>query len=410
MKIYLIVILLILTGQYLLDLLSSWLNVQKARPVLPKEFRGYYKAREYKRSQVYLKEKTFFEMIQDTFNFLILVGFILAGGFNILDGFIRSFRFNTILTGIVFTFLLIIGYHILNLPFAIYHTFIIEEKYGFNRTTPKTFILDLLKSFVLLIIIGSPILALVLWLFESISLAWFFAWLTVFLFQLVLLFIFPVVLLPLFNKMTPLKKGRLRVKIERYARKENFKMQGIFTMDGSRRSTKSNAFFTGFGRLKRIVLFDTLISQHTDNELVSILAHEMSHFKNKHIIKMLFLSFLSFGFMFFILSVFINNPALFAAFKMEHISVYASLVFFGFLYSPISLIQSFLANSLSRKFEFEADRYAVKSFGHKNDFLKALKKLSVHNLTNLTPHPLKVILSYSHPPVLKRIERIKKTS
>ena len=213
--------------------------------------------------------------------------------------------------------------------------------------------------------------------------------------------------MPIFNKFLPLEEGELKEAIEKYSKQQNFKMKGIFTMDGSKRSTKSNAFFTGFGKYRRIVLFDTLIEKHSVSELVSILAHEIGHYKKKHILQQLIISILTNGIMFIIMSLFIKNVELFAAFKMRDISVYAGLLFFGFLYAPINVILSICLNYLSRKNEYQADLYAIKTFNKPEAFISALKKISIDNLSNLTPHPLKVFLDYSHPPVLKRIETIR---
>ena len=215
--------------------------------------------------------------------------------------------------------------------------------------------------------------------------------------------------MPLFNKFTPLEEGELKYAIQTYAQSQDFKLKGLFKMDGSRRSSKSNAFFTGFGKYRRIVLFDTLIKNHSVDELVSVLAHEMGHYKKKHILKMMTISILTNGLMFFILSFFINNSGMFAAFRMNNLSIYASLLFFSFLYTPINIILSLAGNVLSRKHEYEADDYAVSTYKKPEAFILALKKLSVDNLSNLTPHPLKVFISYSHPPVLDRIEALKKS-
>jgi STE24 endopeptidase len=312
-------------------------------------------------------------------------------------------------TGLVFAGLLLFAYHIISIPFSIYGTFVIEERYGFNKTRPKTFILDILKSWLIVAIIGSIVLSAVLWFFGKTGVwAWAYCWIAITLFQLFLMFIAPVTIMPLFNKFTPLGECGLKNAIENYAGSQNFKMRGVFTMDGSKRSTKSNAFFTGFGRYRRIVLFDTLIEKHTVEELVSVLAHEMGHYKKKHILKSMIISILTTGLMFYILSLFINNRQLFAAFKMEETSIYASLFFFGFLYTPIEMILSIFGNMLSRRHEYDADDYAVKTYGKPESMIEALKKLSVENLSNLTPHPIKVLLSYSHPPVLERIRAIRR--
>jgi STE24 endopeptidase len=286
---------------------------------------------------------------------------------------------------------------------------VIEEKYGFNRTTFKTYLLDIIKVLVLTILIGGILLAAIIWFFEKTGdLAWVYCWIMIILFQFFFMYIAPVIIMPIFNKFVPLEKGELRTAIEKYAKAQNFKMKGIFKMDGSKRSSKSNAFFTGFGRWRRIVLLDTLIDNHSTNELVSILAHEMGHYKKKHIIKAIARSIIVTGLTLFLLSFFIENEKLFAAFKMEHISVYASLFFFGFLYTPMALFVGVIENMISRKNEYEADAFAIKTYGDAEAMINALKKLSVDNLSNLTPHPFKVFMSYSHPPILERVKAIKK--
>lgn len=410
MNIYLGVIVIILAGKYILNVVVECFNVRHALPSLPDEFKGYYDADKYKKSQEYLKENTRFHLVEDTVMTFITLVFILAGGFNIVDQFVRSFGQGPIMTGLLFAGVLMLATQIIGIPFSAYHTFVIEQKYGFNRTTIKIFILDILKAWMLLIIIGGIAFSGVLWFFERAGIwAWVYCWGALSVFQLFLLFIAPVVIMPLFNKFTPLADGELKTAIENYAQSQKFALKGVFTMDGSKRSTKSNAFFTGFGKYRRIVLFDTLIAKHSVDELTSVLAHEMGHYKKKHILKNIILSLATTGVMFFILSQFINNKGLFVAFKMEYLSVYASLFFFGFLYSPIHTLIAVFENVLSRKYEYQADSYAALTYGKPEAMITALKKLSVDNLSNLTPHPLKVFLDYSHPPVLKRIEAIRKT-
>lgn len=409
MNIYLIFVLTILVADYLLSLTVEYLNVKNIQTELPEEFIGFYDAQKYKQSQQYLRENTRVDLISETISTVVIISFILAGGFNFVDIIVRSFQFGPIGTGLLFAGILLLGAQILEIPFAVYDTFVIEEKYGFNKTTVKTFTLDLLKSWFLSVVIGVPILALVLWFFGVVGKsAWIYCWAALTILQLFFTFIAPVVIMPIFNKFTPLEKGELKTAIENFAAKENFKLKGIFKMDGSRRSTKSNAFFTGFGKYRRIVLFDTLIERHSTEQLVSVLAHEIGHYKKKHIFKQMLLSIFTSAIMFYILSLFINNPGLFAAFKMEHASIYASLVFFGFLFTPINVIFSVLGNYLSRHYEHEADVYAVSSYQNPQAMILALKKLSVDNLANLTPHPLKVFLQYSHPPILERINKIRK--
>jgi len=409
MNIYLVIILFIIIASYLFNLIIETLNIKHLKPELPEEFIGDYDQDKYQESQAYLKENTRFDVFTDSIMTPLMIVFILWGGFNVIDQFARGFGFGSIITGLIYVGILMFINHLIHLPLSVYHTFVIEEKYGFNKTTPKTFIFDLLKSWLLALIIGGLMLGLILWFFEKTGpLAWLYCWIAITIFQLFLAYVAPVVILPIFNKYVPLPEEELKQAIENYARGQKFKLKGIYSMDGSRRSTKANAFFTGFGRFRRIVLYDTLINKHSVDELVSVLAHEMGHYKKRHILKTLILAILNIGAMFFILSLFINNEGLFQAFKMQETSIYASLLFFAILYSPIEMILSLFSNFLSRKHEYEADRYAIRTFKKPGAMISALKKLHVDNLSNLTPHPLMVVVSYSHPPILERIEAMKK--
>ncbi len=410
MNIYLLVIIIILVAEYLLSFLVETLNIKSASPKLPNEFEGFYNTETYKKSQAYLADNTRFSLFKDGFFTVFFLIFIMIGGFNFCDTIARSLAVNSIMRGLIFAGILFFGMEIIGIPFSLYKTFYLEEKYGFNRTTVKTFILDKIKEIFLGILIGGAILAAVLWFFEKTgSLAWLYSWAGVVIFELFLAFIAPIVILPLFNKFIPIEEGSLKHAIEDYARSQNFKLSGIFKMDASKRSAKSNAFFIGFGRFRRIALYDTLIEKHTREELVSVLAHEIGHYKMKHFIKHILMSILTSGFMFFILSFFINNKGLFEAFRMENLSIYGSLFFFAFLYSPINFIFDIVANIFSRKHEYEADKFAKDTYNNPEAFVLALKKLSVDNLSNLTPHPVKVFLDYSHPPVLERIKALKKS-
>ncbi len=407
MNIYLVLIFLILVGEYVLDFITERLNIQRLTPEVPGPFKGVYDGGKYAKSRAYTRENSRFGLIQNTASIVFMIPFILLGGFNWVDQWVRGFQYGSIVTGLLYIFALVIMTTFLGLPFSIYDTFVIEEKFGFNKTTPKIFILDRVKGLFLLLLVGGPILAVVLWFFETTGvLAPLYIWGVVVLFQLFMNFIAPVVIFPLFNKFTPLEEGELKTAVEGYAREHNFQLKGIYKVDGSKRSTKANALFTGFGKSRRIVLYDTLIETHTTDELTAILAHEMGHYKLGHIIKTMAAGFLETGLMFFILSFFINNRELYRAFRMEEMSIYAGLIFFGFLYSPISLLLSILTNFFSRKMEYDADRYAVATTGKKEALIAGLKKLSVDTLSNLTPHPLKVFFYYSHPPVLDRIKSI----
>jgi len=405
---YLIFILALLVFNWLLSLIVETLNVRNVSTEIPAEFEGIYDDEKYATSQRYLKDNTRFGQIQAGIMLPLTIAFILLGGFSWINNLAQAASDHMILQGLVFGGILIVIGQIVGTPFSIYSTFVIEEKYGFNKTTAKTFIIDILKGLLLTVLLGAPIFALILWIFDAVDLAWLWAWGALSAIQLFILFIAPVAILPLFNKFTPLEEGDLRSKIEDFANAQKYKLSGIFKIDGSKRSTKSNAYFTGFGKTKRIALFDTLIDNHSIAELVGVLAHEIGHCKLGHIKKSIVISLASSLLMFFILSLFITKPELHAAFQIDGTPLYAGLIFFGFLYAPISMILSLLGNILSRKHEFEADAFAAETTKEPGEMINALKTLSVDNLSNLTPHPLKVFLEYSHPPVLERIKALRK--
>lgn len=410
MNIFAVIILATLAIDFILNLVSDYLNLRSLDEKLPEEFSDVYDEETYQKSQRYTKERTKFGIFTSVFNLALLLIFWFAGGFQWLDEIVRNWELGVIWTGLVYIGLLIFAKQLFSLPFSIYSTFIIEEKYGFNKTTPKTFMLDLVKGLGLSILLGGPLLAGILAFFTFIDqYAWLYAWGAVTAFTLFIQFVAPTWIMPIFNDFEPLdEESDLRQKIRDYADKVNFAMEGVYVMDGSKRSSKSNAFFTGFGKNKRIALYDTLIDNHEEDELVAVLAHEIGHYKKKHIIKNMAINIVQTGIMFFLLSIFLNSEGLFKAFYMEQMSVYAGLIFFGMLYAPIDMIVSIFMQILSRKYEFEADEFASTTF-KKEPMIAALKKLSKDNLSNLTPHPFYVFLNYSHPPVLKRIKAIRAT-
>ena len=408
MNSWLFIILIIIAVGYIFDTTVSLLNLKALDPQLPHEFKDVYDQEEYQKSQEYTRVTTRFSLVSSTISTFLTLGFLLLGGFNAVDIFVRGFGGGEIITGLLYAGCLSVISFLVGLPFSVYSTFVIEERFGFNKTTVKTFVLDTLKGTALAVTLGAPLLALILWFFMSAgNLAWIYCWIGVVCFTLVIQFLAPVLIMPLFNKFSPLEEGELKEQILSYAKREKFKLQGIFTMDGSKRSTKLNAFFTGFGRFRKIVFFDTLVEKLEKEEIVAVLAHEMGHFKLKHIIKMLIISIIQTGFIFFLLSLILENRGLFDAFAMDHVSIYASLIFFGFLYSPVNMIISLLFNMLSRKHEYEADAYAVKTTGGGESLVSGLKKLCQANLSNLTPHPVAVFITYTHPPVLARINAIR---
>ncbi|MDR1086719.1 MAG: M48 family metallopeptidase [Endomicrobium sp.] len=397
---------------YLIETISDLLNLKNISNDIPQEFEDFFDKKKYAKAQNYLKDNTKFSILSSTITLVMQIAFILAGGFNYVNSIAISFGFGTVFTGLIFAGILYLICQIVDLPFSAYSIFVIEEKFGFNKMSVKTFISDFFKSIIINAIILGVTFSVIVWLFSNIAphYAWLYAFAAITVFELFTTFIYPIVVMPLFNKYTPLEDGELKKSVEEYAKKENFKMKGLFKVDNSKRSTKSNAFFTGFGKSRRIALFDTLIQKHTVEELTSVLAHEMGHFKLGHIIRQMIFSFISMGGMLFILSLFINKSWLYKAFLMDTQPIYAGVIFFAFLYAPMSFVLSTISSCLSRKYEYDADAYAVTTYKHPQDMINALKKLSVDNLSNLHPHKLKVFLEYSHPAVLDRINAIKNIS
>lgn len=409
MNLFAIVILTALLADYLIGLLSDLLNMKTLKQSLPAEFEGIYDREDYRKSQDYTRTRIRFGIVATTFNLGILLVFWFSGGFNWLDVAVQAPGHGPVWTGLLYIGALMAGKSLLSLPFQIWSTFVIEEQYGFNRTTPITFVTDRIKGLLLSLILGGPLLAGIIALFQfSGAGAWIWAWAAITLFTLLIQFVAPTWIMPLFNRFDPLEEGELRDKIESYADKVSFPLQEVSVMDGSRRSGKSNAFFTGFGKNKRIALFDTLIEKQTPDELLAVVAHEVGHYKLKHIPKNMAIGILHTGLMLALLSLVLTLPGLFEAFYMDRMSIHAGLLFFGLLYSPAEMVLSVVMSALSRKHEFEADAWAARTTGRPEAMIQALKKLSLENLSHLTPHPLTVFLTYSHPPVLERIRAIKK--
>ena len=402
-----IIILVTIFAEFILILISDLLNLRMLQIELPDPFRGWYNPDRYRKSQEYLRVNTRFGWIISFFDLLVVLIFWFGKGFPLLDRWVQAYHQGPVITGMIFIGILAVIKVVLSLPFSIYSTFVIEERFGFNKTTWSTFVKDLVKGLFLAVIMGGPLLAGILAFFEYAGTgAWLYCWIAVALYMLAVQYIAPTWIMPLFNKFTLLEEGELKQAIFSYARSIDFSLDNVFVMDGSKRSEKTNAFFTGFGKHRRIVLFDTLIKQHKVSELVAVLAHEMGHYKKKHIQKTVIIGIVQMGVMFFLLSLFISYQGLFDAFYMDKKSIYAGLIFFGLLYSPVELFTGVLIQMLSRKNEYEADKFSVETTKDQSSMVNALKKLSVHNLSNLLPHPMYVFLNYSHPPVLKRIEVI----
>lgn len=398
-----------------LDFIATLLTLRNLQPALPKEFADVWDEEKYAKSLAYERAGSQFSIVSSITSLMALLAFWFAGGFGAIDEWVRSFELGNISTGVLYLGVVFIASTLLSLPFDVYHTFVLEEKFGFNKTTPGTFVSDQIKGLVLAALLGIPLIALILWLFNSVPNAWVYAWLATTAFSLLIQFLAPTFILPLFNKFTPMEDGELKLAIEAMAAKCDFPLAGLFVIDGSKRSTKSNAYFTGFGKTKKIALYDTLIESQSTDELVGVLAHEIGHFKKKHIIQRIVLSVIQMALVFFLLGV-VTSPdssfarTLFEAFKVEQISVYVGLVIFFILFKPVSRLISIGMSLLSRKHEFEADHYAATVQGTPIHLAMALKKLSRNNLSNLTPHPLEVFLHHSHPPVLQRIEALEKSA
>ena len=398
----------IILFDYVVDQVLDILNLRHSTSKLPDELKGIYDEKEYEKSLSYQKTQSRFSFLTSAFSTVLSVGVIWLGGFGYLDGLIGQYVNDPILQSLAFFGVLFILSDMLNLPFQLYATFKIEAKFGFNKTTVKTFFLDKMKGYLLAGIIGFVLGYAVLWLIDVLEQDfWMYALILVAGFTLFMNIFYTSWILPLFNKLTPLEEGKLKQRIENYARKVNFPLNNILVIDGSKRSTKANAFFSGLGKKKKIVLYDTLIEKQTEDELVAVLAHEVGHYKKKHIVLSLILAVVQMAITFFIMSLLIFNTELSVALGGTDLSIHLNLLAFGLLYSPISRVTGILMNMLSRKNEFEADEYAAKTFASA-PLQRALKNLSVTSLSNLTPHPAYVFVNYSHPPLLRRLNALKK--
>ncbi len=402
----------IIIGIIVLDFLFEnyldYLNTTRMSKKLPEEVKGIYDEEKYKKQQAYQRENQRFGMVSGTFSFLIILAMFLFYGFAYVDSLVWSITDNAIVAALLFFGILMFASDILNIPFSIYDTFVIEEKYGFNKTKPKTFILDKVKGWLLGAIIGGGLLALVIFIYQKTgNMFWIYAWLVVAVFSIFMSMFYSNLIVPLFNKQTPLEEGELRDAIEDFAHKAGFKLDNIFVIDGSKRSAKANAYFTGLGSKKRIVLFDTLIHDMKTDELVAVLAHEIGHYKKKHVYQGLIISLIQTGIVLFIFSLLIDSPQLSRALGVEEPNFHIGLIAFGILYSPVSFVLGIFMNQLSRKNEYQADAFAAQKY-QPGALASALKKLSVKNLSNLTPHPLYVWFNYSHPPLLDRLRHLNK--
>jgi STE24 endopeptidase len=385
---------------------ADYLNLRALKKDPPSGFEDVYDAEKYARAQDYTRAKTRFGFVDSSVKLAGLLVFWFWGGFGLLDRIVGTLGFTEIPTGMIYLGTLFLLNELFSLPFSIYATFALEERFGFNKTTPRTFVLDRLKGLLLATLIGGPLLALLLWVFGRLgSSAWLWAWASVTGFTLLLQFVAPTWILPLFNKFTPLPEGELRRAIFAYVERVGYPLSNLFVMDGSKRSAKGNAFFTGFGKNKRIALFDTLVEKHSVDELVGVLAHEIGHHKKGHVWKGFVLSAAQTGATLFVLSLALSWQALFDSFSVSP-SIYAGFAVFGLLFSPVNFLLALPIHALSRRNEFEADRYAAETLGSGRALATGLKKLSANSLANLTPHSFYVVLHHTHPPLVERVRAI----
>ena len=395
-------------GLYLLETVSVLLNLKHLSQPLPEDFKDVFDEAAFAKSQAYSRESARHDLIASGVRLAVFLGFWLGGGFPWLQSVVAGVTASPIYQGLLGISLLHLGSSLISLPFTCYDTFKIEAKYGFNKTTPAVFIADQIKGLVLGAVIGLPVLALLLWLFGTFPGAWLWAWLAVTVLVLALQYIAPRYLMPLFNKFTPLEDGPLKTAIQTLSGTCAFPVKELFVIDGSRRSTKGNAFFAGFGKNKRIALYDTLIEKHPQPELLAVLAHEIGHFKRGHIVQRLMVAVVQLAVIFLLMGTVLSHPGLHAAFGLSSPVLWLGFVFFMILFEPVQTVLGILSGLWSRKHEYEADAYAAGATGGPADMTAALKRLARDTLSNLTPHPLTVFLHYSHPPMIQRLAALRK--
>ena len=410
-NLYYYIIIFAIIIEYLLSSISSILDIKNITPTIPSDFKKAYDQEKYILSQDYLKARTSFGLFSSSFSLILIMIVIHSDIFGLLDQFVRGQSDSYILQGLLFIGIIYFFQDIVSLPFSIYHTFVIEERFGFNKTTLNLFIIDKIKGYAIFIVLGSIVITPILYFFHVYGdIGWLIAWSILTAFMIAVQPLFVHVIAPMFNKFTPLEEGELRSAIEKYTAKVNFPLARIDIMDGSKRSAHSNAYFTGFGKSRRIAIFDTLVEKHSTNEIVSVVAHEVGHYKLRHVFQGTILGIIETGIMLFAFNLIMNDISLFQVFGVSQLSVHAGIVFFSMLYAPVSMFTSIVTTAISRKNEYEADKYSYDTTNNREALVSMLIGLSANNLSHLTPHPLKVFLSYSHPPVVDRIKAVNQYS
>ena len=416
-EVWFLIIIALVIFNYLFSNILDYLNHKNWKDEIPKELKDFYDKKKYKQAKLYALSKNKIGLLSSTISFLLVVSLLVFNGYGYIDQLVNSFNLNLFLSfeinnsftksGVFFLILFILNL-IISIPFSYYNTFVIEENFGFNKTTKSTFFFDIIKSSILSILIGGFLLFLALYLYNSLNDGfWLYLWIGLSLLMIFINMFYADLIVPIFNKLTPLENGDLRKKIENYSKEVGYLLKNIYVIDGSKRSTKANAFFSGLGPRKTIALYDTLIEKHTENELVAVLAHEVGHFKKKHVFSGLLMSVIQIGVMVFFFELCLKLPEISLALGGSGVNFHLGLIGFSIIFSPISMMSGILMNYISRKNEFEADSYAKETYNG-DDLSLALKKLSVDSLSNIYPHPLYVFFHYSHPPLIKRLRALNK--
>ena len=406
-NLYYLIIVTAIIIEYLLTSISSVLDIKNITPIIPLDFKKAYDGEKYVRSQEYLKARTRFGLFSSTFSLGLILIVIHSDVFGYLDQYVRLQTENYILQGLLFIGIIYFFQDIISLPFSLYNTFVIEQKFGFNKIKPGLYFIDKIKGYGIFIVLGSTVITPLLYFFHVYSeIGWLIAWSVLTVFMIAIQPLFVHVIAPMFNKFTPLEEGDLRKEIEKYTSKVDFPLVRIDIMDGSKRSAHSNAYFTGFGKSRRIAIFDTLVEKHSTKEIVSVVAHEVGHYKLKHILQGTIIGIIETGIMLFAFNLIMNDISLFNVFGVNQLSVHAGIVFFSMVYAPVSMLTSIVTTAISRKNEFEADKFSLDTTSDGQALISMLIGLSANNLSHLTPHPMKVFLSYSHPPVIDRIKAV----
>ena len=414
-EVWFLIIISLVIFNYLFSNILDYLNHKNWKDEIPKELKDFYDKKKYKQAKLYALSKNKIGLLSSTISFLLVVSLLVFNGYGYIDQLVNSFNLNLFLpfeinnsftkSGVFFLILFILNL-IISIPFSYYNTFVIEENFGFNKTTKSTFFFDIIKSSILSILIGGALLFLALYLYNNLNDGfWLYLWIGLSLLIVFINMFYADLIVPIFNKLTPLENGELRKKIETYSKEVGYLLKNIYVIDGSKRSTKANAFFSGLGPRKTIALYDTLIEKHTENELVAVLAREVGHFKKKHVFSGLLMSIIQIGIMTFFFELCLKLPEISLALGGSDISFHLGLIGFSIIFSPISMMSGILMNYISRKNEFEADSYAKETFNGE-DLSLALKKLSVDSLSNIYPHPLYVFFHYSHPPLIQRLRAL----